>query len=183
MFRHAAVRIEALAFTGIALLLVAGPARAQQGWPINGSNWSFTGGSRGSSSYSPSYRSSYSPSYYSGPAAPYGDYPFAALPANYYAGASTNGYTWSSSYYSPPQDNTARIRLVVPADAKVWFDDHATKQGGEIRDFVSPALEPDRPYVYEIKARSRDKDGQEVARTRRVNVSPNGNVSVDFTRQ
>jgi uncharacterized protein (TIGR03000 family) len=178
-----------LAFAGIGLLLVTGSARAQQGWPINGSNWSYYGGgSRGSSSYSPSYYPSYSPSYYSGPAISYGGYSYAPAFADYYYnGALTSAWTSSADYsygaYSPTQKNTAHIRLVVPADARVWFGDEATKQRGETRHFESPALEPGHQYVYDVKVRWRDKDGQEVTRTRQLNVSANDNVSIDFTRQ
>ncbi len=179
MFRHAAARIEALAFAGIALLLVAGPAKAQQGWPINGDNWSFRGSSGGSFSYSPSYYSG-RPAYYGGSSAPIASSPYYYGAPSYASAPSAN-----SSYiaYYPSLDNAAHVRLIVPADARVWFDDEATKQGGEIRNYASPALMPDRQYVYEIKARWRDKDGQEVARTRRVNVSPNANVTVDLTRR
>lgn len=178
MLRHASVRIEMLAFAGIALLLVARPGMAQQGWPYNGDNWSFRGGSRGSSSYSPSY--------YSGRPAYSGGYSNTVVSSPYYYGAPSNASAPSANYssiaYYPPLDSAAHIRLIVPADAKVWFDDEATKQSGEIRNYVSPALEPDRTYVYEIKAQWRDKDGQEVSRTRRVSVSLDANVSVDLTR-
>jgi uncharacterized protein (TIGR03000 family) len=181
MSRRTAVRIEVLALAGIGLLLVAGPAGAQQGWPINGSNWSFYGGGRSGGS------SSYSPSYYSGPVVPYGGYPYAARSAGYYNGAYANGVmswpNYSYGSYSPSQENVARIRLVVPADAQVWFGNAATKQRGETRHFESPPLSPGHQYVYDITVRWRDKDGQEVTRTRQLNVSANSTVSADFTRQ
>jgi uncharacterized protein (TIGR03000 family) len=185
MFRRAAVRIAVPALAGIGLLLVAGPAGAQQGWPIVGSNWSFYGGGRsgGSSSYSGSYY----PSYYSGPVVPYGGYPYAARSAGYYNGAYANGgMSWPNySYgsYSPSQENVARIRLVVPADAQVWFGNEATKQRGEVREFASPALVPGREYFYGVTVRWRNKDGQEVTTTRQLSVWANSTASADFTRQ
>src|SRR5262249_55319884 len=100
MSRRTAIRIAVPVLAGIGLLLVAGSAMAQQGWPINGSNWSFYGGSGRSSSYSPSYDSSYSPSYYRFPVARY---------EGYYSGAYVNGFMPPASYsygtYAPAQDN------------------------------------------------------------------------------
>jgi uncharacterized protein (TIGR03000 family) len=166
MFHHATIRILLLTLVGCGPLFVPDPAKAQQGWPINGSNWSFYGGSRDSSPYSPSYPS--------GPPITYRGYSY-ALPYS--------GYFFADGAYSPIQRNTAHIRLVVPGDATVWFGNAQTKQGGEIRHFESPALTPEHEYVYEIKVRWRNKDGQEVTRTRQLNVAANGYVSVDFTRQ
>ena len=189
MSRRTGVRIDVLALAGTGLLLIAGPAGAQQGWPINGSNWSYSGGgSRGSTSYSRSYYPSYSPSYYSSPAISYGGYSYAPAFADYYYnGALTNGWTSSANYsygaYAPAQKNTAHIRLVVPTDAQVWFGDEATRQRGEIRHFESPALEPGHQYVYDVKVRWRDKDGQDVTRTRHLGVSANSTVIADFTRR
>jgi uncharacterized protein (TIGR03000 family) len=123
--------------------------------------------------YTPSYRVyvPYNPApvgYYYG-SLPYGRMP----PADYSYGA----------YSRPAPDNLARVRVIVPADAKVWFDDKATRQDGTDRRFESPALTPGRAYTYDVKARWRDKDGKEVTRTRRVDVSANANVTVDFLRE
>jgi uncharacterized protein (TIGR03000 family) len=69
----------------------------------------------------------------------------------------TNGRTSSANYsygaYAPTQENTVHIRLVVPDDAKVWFDNKETKQTGETRQFESPALAPGHQYVYDVKVR------------------------------
>jgi uncharacterized protein (TIGR03000 family) len=185
MSRHTAVRIEVLVLAGIGLFLVAPPVRAQQGWPINGSNWSFNGGrSGGFSSYSPSYPS-YSPSYYTVPGASYGGYSYVVPFEGYYNGAYANGLVPPANYtygaYSRTAENVARIRLVVPTDAQVWFDDKATEQRGETRNFESPPLAPGRQYIYDVKVRWREKDGQEVTRTRQLSLSANSTVSADFT--
>jgi uncharacterized protein (TIGR03000 family) len=113
---------------------------------------------------------SYSPSYYSSPSY-YGGYPYAIAP------------DYSYGAYAPAADNLARVRVMVPADAKVWFDGKATRQDGTDRRFESPALTPGRIFSYEVKAQWRDKDGKEVTRSRRVDVSANANVTVDFTRE
>jgi uncharacterized protein (TIGR03000 family) len=99
-----------------------------------------------------------------------------------------NGRSYYPYYYSaysqsvPVRDNAARIRLIVPTEAKVWFDSKPTTQAGPERNFESPVLTPGRQYSYEVKALWRDKDGKEVTRTRQVDVSANANVTVDFTR-
>jgi uncharacterized protein (TIGR03000 family) len=178
MFRRTAVRIVMPALAGIGLLLVAGTARAQQGWPINGSNWSYYGTSGGSSSYAPSA--------YSGPAATPEGYSYAAPSADYYDGAYANRPLAPNNYsygaYSPSAENVASIRLAVPADARVWFDNKATNQRGQTRDFQSPPLAPGRQYVYDVKVSWRDKDGKEITRTRQLSLSANSAVSADFTR-
>src|SRR5437762_1406755 len=98
MFRRMVTRMEILALAGLGILLVAGPAKAQQGWPINGSNWSYYGGSGRGSSNSSSFGSS-SPSY------------------------SSPSYS-SRSYYSPSYYATyqrpVHVNLRVPSDARIW---------------------------------------------------------------
>jgi uncharacterized protein (TIGR03000 family) len=86
------------------------------------------------------------------------------------------------SYGAAARDNLARVRVLVPAGAKVWFDGKATEQSGTERRFESPALTPGHAYSYDVKAQWRDKSGKEVTRSRRVDVSANANVTVDFTR-
>ena len=119
---------------------------------------------------------------------PYGGYSYApAFRGYYYNGPLTNGRTSSADYsygaYAPTQKNAVHIRLVVPGDASVWFDNKETKQTGETRQFESPALAPGHQYVYDVKVRWRDKDGKEVTRTRHLTVWANDNLSIDFTRQ
>jgi uncharacterized protein (TIGR03000 family) len=69
----------------------------------------------------------------------------------------------------------------VPADAEVWFGSGKTRQTGELREFVSPELEPGRDYTYEVKARWTE-NGKEVVRTRTFDVSAGAWLVVDFTR-
>jgi uncharacterized protein (TIGR03000 family) len=125
--------------------------------------------------------------YYSRQSVYYPGYPYAATSANYYDSAPAYGFMPSANYaygaYAPAPANTARIRLVVPADARVWFDNKATTQSGAMRNFESPALMPGHQYGYDVKAQWRDKDGKEVTRTRHVDVSANSDVRVDLTRQ
>jgi uncharacterized protein (TIGR03000 family) len=64
-------------------------------------------------------------------------------------------------------DETAVIRLRVPANAQVWFDGSETTQRGSLRPFVTPALEPDKDYTYVIRARWIE-DGRPAEETRKV---------------
>jgi uncharacterized protein (TIGR03000 family) len=76
--------------------------------------------------------------------------------------------------------NTARIRVTVPADAKVWVDDQLSMQTGTERSFESPQLALGWDYSYDIKALWRDSNGREVAQTQRVSVRANATILVTF---
>jgi len=85
-----------------------------------------------------------------------------------------------SLYYAPePVDNTARLRILVPADAKVWVGGQETGQHGQEREFGSPPLTPGKSYTYEVKARWM-QNGEPVEQTRKVKVMANRTTTVDF---
>jgi uncharacterized protein (TIGR03000 family) len=131
--------------------------------PYGYRNWDWSS----SPSYSPSFSNYYVP------------------PINYYAYPMYNtapSANYSYGAYAPAQDNEARIRVVVPQDAKVWFDNKATKQSGSQRHFESPALTPGKQYSYDVKAQWKDENGKEVTQTRHIDVGANTNVTVDFTQ-
>ncbi len=100
-----------------------------------------------------------------------------------YAGQPVLTQNYSYGTYTPAQNNEARLRLMVPSDAKVWFDGKPTQQSGTVRNFESPPLTPGQQYTYDIKVQWRDQNGKEVSRTRRVDVSANAAIQVDFARQ
>jgi uncharacterized protein (TIGR03000 family) len=106
--------------------------------------------------------------------------PYAASVPSYRYAAESSDYYYGA-YSEPARDNTARIRLIVPAGAKVWFDSAATQQTGSVRDFQSPALTPGKDYGYHITVRWTD-NGQDVTRTRPVGVRAGSSVTVDFTQ-
>jgi len=83
----------------------------------------------------------------------------------------------------PPQptDNKAHIRVILPANAVLWFGGEATAQTGAQRDFVSPELPQDKTYTYEIKARWM-QGGQPVERTLQVKVRRNQASVADFNQ-
>jgi uncharacterized protein (TIGR03000 family) len=76
------------------------------------------------------------------------------------------------SYY-PPARLPATIELIVPADAQVWFNGQATTQTGTVRRFVTPELNADSDYTYELKVRW-NKDGQPTEKTRQISVVAGG---------
>jgi uncharacterized protein (TIGR03000 family) len=132
----------------------------------------------------------YSPSYY------YGDdtYPYGAPAYDSYPDYSD--YSAEPAYgdlmsppsdagaYAPPApaaDNVAHMHVVVPPDAKVWFNGSPTQQTGSAREFGSPPLVPGQDYSYDITARWTE-NGQEVTRTRHVDVRANADITVDFTQ-
>jgi uncharacterized protein (TIGR03000 family) len=158
------------AAAGIATGLGAGSARADGYGPYDhiGGRW-YADEDRdyarlGYGVYGP-VRSSYARPYYFGSTA---SYPGFMPPAEYFYGATA-------------QDNTARIRVVVPPDARVSFGGSATQQTGQVRFFQSPALTPGKDYSYDVKA-TWNENGKEVTRTRHVDVRANATASVDFTR-
>jgi uncharacterized protein (TIGR03000 family) len=78
------------------------------------------------------------------------------------------------SYYPPNASSLpATIELVVPADAQLWFNGQATTQTGTVRRFVTPPLNADNDYSYEMKARW-IKDGQPMEETRTISVVAGG---------
>jgi uncharacterized protein (TIGR03000 family) len=82
---------------------------------------------------------------------------------------------------SDPADGRARVEVLVPADAEVWFNGDPTTQRGAQRHFTSPPLTPGRDYQYEIRARWTE-DGRTVDQTRTIVVHANARVGVDFNR-
>jgi uncharacterized protein (TIGR03000 family) len=80
-----------------------------------------------------------------------------------------------------PTDDRARLQILVPADAEVWFNGSPTTQRGGQRVFESPVLTPGHDYQYEIRAKWAD-NGRVVDRTRTVIVHANALVGLDFSR-
>jgi len=116
----------------------------------------------------------------------YRGYPDAFPGTGYSYGAPAYGlmpsadYSYGAYSQSAP-DNTARIRVVVPQGARVWFGSSATRQGGQVRLFESPRLKPGSEYAYDVRAEWRE-NGKDVTQTRHVGVRADSNTTVDFTR-
>jgi uncharacterized protein (TIGR03000 family) len=82
---------------------------------------------------------------------------------------------------TPPatEPQSVNVKVIVPADAQVWFENRATTQQGMERLFQSPPLEPNQDFTYTIKARWME-NGQAVTRERQVHVQAGQSVTVDF---
>jgi uncharacterized protein (TIGR03000 family) len=82
---------------------------------------------------------------------------------------------------APVEDNTARLTVVVPRGAELWFNGTKTSQTGLRREFDTPPLTPGQDFRYSIKARWTE-GGRPVEVTRTVQVRANASQVIDFTR-
>jgi uncharacterized protein (TIGR03000 family) len=119
---------------------------------------------------------SYAPDYYAYTPPP-------VIYRSYYPNLATpNALTTQPPDNTPARtDNTAHVRVIVPASAEIWFDGDKTSQTGATREFVSPALTPGSDYTYQIKARWME-NGQPVEKAQDINVRAGAVTLVDFTR-
>jgi uncharacterized protein (TIGR03000 family) len=86
---------------------------------------------------------------------------------------------YGGSYYSSSEGNTypqaaegmAPATLVVhlPASARLTVDDTPTRSISETRQFITPPLDRDKQFHYELKAEM-NRDGRPVTVTKRVAV-------------
>ncbi len=91
------------------------------------------------------------------------------------------------SYYPTPASEgmaeAARIRVILPdAQARVLFDDTATKQNGLDRLYLTPPLPAGAANKYRIRATFMQGD-REVTLEDIVAVAPGRTYVVDFTRR
>ena len=77
------------------------------------------------------------------------------------------------------QSMQAGIRILVPADAEVFFSGEPTTQKGTERLFTTPALQAGKKFHYDVLARWKE-NGKTVERKRRVDVSGGTTVRVDL---
>jgi uncharacterized protein (TIGR03000 family) len=125
-------------------------------------------------------------SYYDTSDYPYGYYDYGSLNQPDYSGysvqpnaGSATGNLYGTSTASVTAADIARVTVLVPPDAQVWFENRATSQKGGERDFVSPPLDPTRNYVYDIRARW-NEGGRQVEQTRTAEVHAGSQITVDF---
>jgi uncharacterized protein (TIGR03000 family) len=82
---------------------------------------------------------------------------------------------------APVEDNAARVTVVVPEDAELWFNGTKTNQTGKRREFATAPLTPGKDFRYRIKARWIE-DGKPVELTQTIKVRANSSQTVDFTK-
>jgi uncharacterized protein (TIGR03000 family) len=176
-----------VALATAALLLVAPPATAQQGWQFfGGQGTGYPGAGSGSGNYfAPAAGYTYgAPSFYA-PGYVYGAPGFYA-PSNPYAApysyAAPSSAAQSAAYYGagPSGDRSAVINMRVPANAVVKFGSEKTTQTGAERRFISPPLQPGRGYTYDVQVQWKDGE-RTVDRHRTVDVRAGQQVNVDLT--
>lgn len=76
-------------------------------------------------------------------------------------------------------EEVAHLNVRVPEFADVWVAGEKTHLSGASRDFVTPRLETDRRFIYDIRARWVE-DGVVMDVTRRIAVRGGDNLRVDF---
>jgi uncharacterized protein (TIGR03000 family) len=69
----------------------------------------------------------------------------------------------------------ARVTLVVPADARVFFDGTATSQTGTERIYFTPPMVPGKTFYYHVLVRWTE-NGKPLEETHKLSVSAGGNV-------
>lgn len=96
-------------------------------------------------------------------------------------GSTPTGTENAQSFYNAPERNngSVAIRIRVPANAKITFDDTPTVQTGTERYYYSPPLEPGRSFVYRVRAQW-DENGKPVDQTRMVSVRAGDQVNLNF---
>jgi uncharacterized protein (TIGR03000 family) len=82
-----------------------------------------------------------------------------------------------------PDPNVANVEVRVPENAKIWIDGQTTTPTGAVRHFVSPPLEKDKSFTYEIRALWTDANGKEIDQTKKVQVKAGGWIGVNFNKQ
>ncbi len=73
----------------------------------------------------------------------------------------------------------ARLIVEVPADARLYIDDHKMKTQSERRTFQTPALEQGQTYYYDVRVEM-ERDGKTLSTTKRVLLKAGQEVRADF---
>jgi uncharacterized protein (TIGR03000 family) len=125
-------------------------------------------------------------SYYTNPGY-YGSYPtyYDSYPADYFG---------NDDYYagdarlpqqyvvSRPVMDIARLEVRLPdPQATIWVEGKEIASSGAVRQFKSPQLDPAHEYTYTVKAEWH-ADGKIISDERSINVRPNDQFVVDFTK-
>jgi len=166
-----------------------------RGWGYGG--YPYYGGSGFSVGLGSGY---YGGSYYGGGYPSYGgySYDYPSYGGTVYSTPSY-GYSSSPSYMGGSYDmsggsiyqagygssmnmaNVVRLEIIVPDDnAELMIQGQRVGGTGRHRSFVSPPLEPNKEYTYEISIRGSQMRGGED--TRKIDVKAGNQYTVDFTR-
>ncbi|PQO41030.1 TIGR03000 domain-containing protein [Blastopirellula marina] len=83
----------------------------------------------------------------------------------------------------PPQKLPTKVTITVKlpaADSQLSVNEHATKQNGQNRIFITPDLEPGT-YRYQLEA-TWQAHGRPIRAVRTITFEPGANLTVDFTQ-
>jgi uncharacterized protein (TIGR03000 family) len=82
-------------------------------------------------------------------------------------------------YYNQPRpsNQVATIEVKVPANAKVYLQDQSMSLTGPVRRFVSPELEADRTYRYNVRVEV-EHNGETISKTTQADVRAGQRVEV-----
>jgi len=86
----------------------------------------------------------------------------------------------ASTYYYPDSNDTAYLRVSVPADARVFVNDRPTTSTGTERQYVSHNLEAGMRYEYTVRVEV-VRDGKPLSDTRKVQLTAGGVENVAFS--
>jgi uncharacterized protein (TIGR03000 family) len=117
------------------------------------------------------YGTTYAPQYESGVIGSTRTYGYARETAN-----ESGNYGTTTSFPS----TAALISVIVPPEAEIWFDNYKTKQTGTERRFLTPSLDPNRNFFYEVHARWMENN-RPVEKTEVVRFHAGEQPTVDFT--
>jgi uncharacterized protein (TIGR03000 family) len=162
-------------------------------WSAYGWGYPYAGYSYPSYSYpSYSYPSYNYENYYVAPYLPdYGTYPYTSYrnPAVTYASPGMSASSTAPSAYEGAEEasspataasDAAVVNVRVPvANAQIWIQGQKTQQQGTVRHFVSPPLEPNLDYTYQVRAQWQE-NGQPVTVSKSVPVRAGDRVTVSF---
>jgi len=98
----------------------------------------------------------------------------------YYGNAVPSYSAFAPPLIAAPALASTLIRVQVPTQARVWFDNQPTSQTGPVRAFVSPALTPGHEFSYTVRATWRE-GGRQIERQQVVTFMAGDPVSIDFT--
>jgi uncharacterized protein (TIGR03000 family) len=97
---------------------------------------------------------------------------------NYYRyGIGREEYVLPRYPEEPPP--AASIVVRVPQEADVWFQGVKMPGAGNVRNFVSPPLDPAKSYSYVVRARWA-QDGKTADETRKISVHAGDRIRLDF---
>jgi uncharacterized protein (TIGR03000 family) len=75
----------------------------------------------------------------------------------------------SSELKKTALQESARLIIEVPSNAKLYVDGKLTKTGTDVRQFYTPTLEPGETYFYDVKVEV-EKNGKMLTADKRVYV-------------